>query len=207
MIVLLYIVSNFRVGNSSALDLRNFAGIKLYVAPLSSWNLTGVFSTLIVANNFLTYSRSLATWALTTWLSSTEWSVRQCSSSSLSLSDSTTFTLVLERHWVAKWFILPQAEHLLPNAGQLFLAALCFPPQNLHLSTSLGLESLAFRSSFSRLLFADLSWLLLADTLPRFVWSFNEFTASPSSKFWSVFSTTRLLYKCWGIFVNQDLGS
>ena len=125
----------------------------------------------------------------------------------LSLSDSTTFSLALERHCEAKWSILPQTEHLFPNAGQLFLAARCFPQQNLHLSTSLGLESLAFRSAFSRLLFADLSWLLLADTLPRFVWSFNEFTASPSSKFWSVFSTTRLLYKCWGIFVNQDLGS
>ena len=105
------------------------------------------------------------------------------------------------------WFILPQTEHLFPNAEQLFLAAGCFPPQNLHLSTSLGLESLAFRSSFSRLLFADLSWLLLADTLPRLVWSFNEFTASPSSQVLAVFSTTRLLHKCWGIFVNQDLGS
>ena len=68
------------------------------------------------------------------------------------------------------WFILPQTEHLFPNAEQLFLAAGCSPPQNLHLSTSLGLESLAFRSSFSRLfarrlVMAFVSWHLAAPRL------------------------------------------
>ena len=37
--------------------------------------------------------------------------MRQNSSSSFSLSDLTTFPLVLIKHWDAKWFILLQTEH------------------------------------------------------------------------------------------------
>ena len=85
-------------------------------------------------------------------------------------------------HWEAKWVILPQSEHLFPNAGQLFLAARCFPPQSLYLSTSLRTKSFASRSSFSRLSLAELSCLLLTDTLPRFVCSFNESNVLCSSK-------------------------
>ena len=69
-----------------------------------------------------------------------------------------------------------------PKRWATFLGSTMFSTTELHLSTSLGLEFLAFRSAFSRLLLKDLSWLFLADTLPRLVWSFNEFTASPSSK-------------------------
>ena len=108
--------------------------------------------------------------------------MRQYSLNSLSLPDSTTFTLVFVKHRYAKWFILSPTKHFFPKAEQLFLVARCFPPQNLHLSTSLWLESFTSRSSFSHLLLAELSHLLLGDTLPRFVCFFNEFTATPSSK-------------------------
>lgn len=146
------------------------------------WCISDVNWLLIVANNVLAYSKSLATSTLITSLSFTERKVRQYSTSSPSLSDSTTFTLVLVKDWDAKWFILPQTEQLFPGGGRLLLAARCFALKNLHLNTSFWLESSTSQSSFSRLLLAELLRPLLTDTLPSFVCSFNEFTASPSFK-------------------------
>lgn len=115
--------------------------------------------------------------------------------------------LTLVKRWDAKWFIFPRAKHFFPNAGQFLLTGQCFRPQNLYLCISLRVESLTSRAEFSHLLLSEFSHPLLTHALPHFVCFFKEFTTSLASRLLLRFLIIQPRYKRWGIIVNQDLGS
>ena len=128
--------------------------------------------------------------------------MRQYSLSSLSLSDSTTYPLVLVKQWEAKWFIFPQTERWATFLGSPMFSAKEFPPQYFFMSGIFRVLVIIFAPFVSRI-----AMLLLTDTLTRFVCPFSKSTASPSSKVLVRVRLVRPLHKRWNIFVNKILES
>ena len=158
-------------------------------------------------SSFLAYSWSLTAWALKISPSSIDLSVRQYSLALL-LTVSTTFRFALAIHWDAKWFIIPQAKYLLPNAGQFCLLIRYFPlqyldlfvfydahhAQDFHFHACHAPTFHVFWHCLSHLS-STFSHLLLWNPLPCLIWFLNEFTFSPLPRFYFILSIIQVLHR------------